>query len=355
MALLFSPFTIKNTTFKNRIVVSPMCQYSAIDGFATDWHLVHLGSRAVGGAGLVIQEATAVSPEGRITNEDLGIWKDEHIEKLQTITTFIKANGSVAGIQLAHAGRKASFDAPWSNNKRQLSEANNGWTVVAPSAIPFNEADNAPDALTTEGINKVINDFKNAAVRALKAGYEVLEIHAAHGYLLHEFLSPFSNKRNDDYGGTFENRIRILIEIIDAVNTVWSAESPLFVRISATEWTEGAWTENDSVKLALVLKQKGVDLIDCSTGGNIPHVKIPLVPGYQVPVAATIKQKAGIATGAVGLITSAEQAENILQNQQADLIFFARELLRDPYFPIHAAKALGVEITWPLQYERAKN
>lgn len=355
MALLFSPLTIKNTTFKNRIVVSPMCQYSAVDGFATDWHLVHLGSRAVGGAGLVIQEATAVSPEGRITNGDLGIWKDEHIEKLQTITSFIKANGSVTGIQLAHAGRKASFNAPWSSNKRQLTEANNGWAAVAPSAIPFNEADNAPEALTTEGIHNVINDFKMAAARAVKAGYEVLEIHAAHGYLLHEFLSPFSNKRTDDYGGSFENRIKILLEIIDAVNIVWPAENPLFVRISATDWTEGAWTENDSVKLALVLKQKGVDLIDCSTGGNIPHVKISLVPGYQVLFAAKVKQEAHIASGAVGLITTAEQAEDILQNQQADLIFFARELLRDPYFPINAAKALGVNIDWPLQYERAKN
>ena len=332
-----------------------MCQYSAVDGFATDWHLVHLGSRAVGGAGLVIQEATAVSPEGRITNEDLGIWKDEHIEKLQTITSFIKANGSATGIQLAHAGRKASFNAPWSNNKRQLTKANNGWAVVAPSAIPFNEADNAPEALTIEGIHNVINDFKMAAARAVKAGYEVIEIHAAHGYLLHEFLSPFSNKRTDDYGGSFENRIKILLEIIDAVNIVWPAENPLFVRISATDWTEGAWTENDSVKLALVLKQKGVDLIDCSTGGNIPHVKIPLVPGYQVSFAAKVKQEANISTGAVGLITSAEQAENILQNQQADLIFFARELLRDPYFPVHAAKALGIDVAWPLQYERAKN
>ncbi len=353
MALLFTPYTIRSITFKNRIVVSPMCQYSSEDGFANDWHLVHLGSRAIGGAALIIQEATAISPEGRISYGDMGIWKDEHIEKLRTITSFIHAHGAVAGIQLAHAGRKASFDKPWVSDK-QVLEGENSWEAVAPSAIPFYEGGKAPTELTVEGIEKVVTDFKAAAQRALAAGFKVIEIHAAHGYLINEFLSPFSNKRVDDYGGSFENRIRILLEIITAIQSEWPSELPLFVRISATEWTEGAWTIEDSVKLSMILKEKGVDLVDCSTGGNIPHVKIPLVAGYQVPFAEKIKRETGIATGAVGLITSAEQAEGILQNQQADLIFMARGSLRDPYFPLHAAKALGDDIDWPLQYARAK-
>ena len=353
MALLFSPYIIKSITFKNRLVISPMCQYSAEDGFANDWHLVHLGSRAVGGAGLIIQEATAVSPEGRITHGDLGIWKDEHIEKLRNITTFIKANGAIAGIQLAHAGRKASFNNPWTNAK-QLTAAENGWVAVAPSAIPFYEGDMAPKALTVESIKQVILDFKTATERALLAGYQVIEIHAAHGYLINQFLSPFTNKRTDEYGGSFENRVRLLLEITDAINLIWPVDLPLFVRISATEWTEGGWTETDSIKLAILLKNRGVDLIDCSTGGNIPHVKIALTPGYQVALAEQIKQKAEIATGAVGLITTAEQAETILQLQQADLIFIARASLRDPMFPLNAASKLGVEIDWPKQYARAK-
>lgn len=330
-----------------------MCQYSAEDGFATDWHLVHLGSRAVGGAALIIQEATAVSPEGRITHGDLGIWKDEHIDKFKVITSFIRENGAVAGIQLAHAGRKASFNKPWVSNN-QLTEKDNAWTAVAPSATPFYEGNIAPEALTLEGIQQVIADFTAATKRSLLAGYQVIEIHAAHGYLIHQFLSPFTNKRTDQYGGSFENRTRLLLEITDAINIIWPADLPLFVRISATEWMEGTWSPDDSVQLALLLKEKGVDVIDCSTGGNIPNVKIPLTLGYQVLFAEKIRLEAGIATGAVGLITSAEQAESILEKQQADLVFFARELLRDPYFPLHAAKNLGVDLDWPEQYARAK-
>jgi len=353
MSILFSPLTIKSITFKNRIVVSPMCQYSSQDGFANDWHLVHLGSRAVGGAALVIQEATAVSPEGRITYGDMGIWKDEHIEKLKAITAFIESQGAVGGIQLAHAGRKASFDIPWISND-EISSGDHSWQAVAPSAIPFYEGGTSPAALTADGIQKLVGDFAAAAKRALTAGFKVLEIHGAHGYLINEFLSPFTNKRTDAYGGSFTNRTRFLLDIVDAVQLVWPANLPLFVRISATEWTEGAWSENDSVQLAAILKAKGVDVIDCSTGGNIPHVRIPLTPGYQVPFAEKIKKESGVLTAAVGLITSAIQAEEILQKQQADLIFLAREMLRDPYFPLHAAKELGAAIEWPVQYQRAK-
>ena len=335
------------------MVVSPMCQYSSQDGFANDWHLVHLGSRAVGGAALVIQEATAVSPEGRITYGDMGIWKDEHIEKLQAITAFIESQGAVAGIQLAHAGRKASFDIPWISND-EITEGEHSWQAVAPSAIPFYEGGRTPAELTTDGIQKITGDFKAAATRALAAGFKVLEIHAAHGYLINEFLSPYSNKRTDEYGGSFENRIKFLLEIIESVQTVWRSNLPLFVRISATEWTAGAWDENDSVKLSAILKEKGVDVIDCSTGGNIPGVRIALTPGYQVSFAEKIKRETGILTGAVGLITTAQQAEDILQQGRADLIFMAREMLRDPYFALHAAKQLDTEIEWPVQYQRAK-
>lgn len=335
------------------MVVSPMCQYSSQDGFANDWHLVHLGSRAVGGAALVIQEATAVSPEGRITYGDMGIWKDEHIEKLQAITAFIESQGAVAGIQLAHAGRKASFDIPWISND-EITEGEHSWQAVAPSAIPFYEGGRTPAELTTDGIQKITGDFKAAATRALAAGFKVLEIHAAHGYLINEFLSPYSNKRTDEYGGSFENRIKFLLEIIESVQTVWRSNLPLFVRISATEWTAGAWDENDSVKLSAILKEKGVDVIDCSTGGNIPGVRIALTPGYQVSFAEKIKRETGILTGAVGLITTAQQAEDILQQGRADLIFIAREMLRDPYFALHAAKQLDTEIEWPVQYQRAK-
>jgi len=353
MSILLSPLTIKDITFKNRIVVSPMCQYSAVDGFANNWHLVHLGSRAVGGAGLIIQEATAISPEGRISAADAGLYLDAHIEKWKEITDFIKQHGTVAGIQLAHAGRKASSAVPWKGGK-QIKQAEGGWQTVAPSAIGFYETDEAPLALDKAGIEKVINDFKTATVRAIQAGYQLIEIHAAHGYLIHEFLSPLTNKRTDEYGGSFENRIRLLLEIIEAVKSVWPSTLPLFVRISATDWAEGGWNEQDSIQLAAVLKTRGIDLIDCSTGGTVPHVKIPVAAGYQVPFAASIKRETGIRTGAVGMITTAAQAETILQNQEADLIIVARQLLRDPYFPLHAAHELGDDVEWPVQYGRAK-
>jgi 2,4-dienoyl-CoA reductase-like NADH-dependent reductase (Old Yellow Enzyme family) len=353
MAKLFEPLTIKSVILKNRIAVSPMCQYSAEDGFMNDWHIVHLGSRAVGGAGLIIAEATAVSPEGRITYGDNGIWKDEHVINLHRITQFIHEQGAIAGIQLAHAGRKSSCDVPWKGGN-PISMSAGGWQTLAPSAIPFKEGSDIPLELSAQGIQKVIHDFKHAAQRALAAGFKLIEIHAAHGYLINEFLSPLSNKRTDEYGGSFENRIRILVNVINAIKTVWPENLPFFVRISASDWTEEGWTIDDSIRLSKLLKELGVDLMDCSSGGVVSHVKIPLQPGYQVPFAEKIKKEAGILTGAVGLITGAAQAEKILKNQQADLIFLAREFLRDPYFPLHAAKELGVDIKWPVQYERAK-
>lgn len=353
MSLLFTPLQIKNTTFKNRIAVSPMCQYSAEEGFAADWHLVHLGSRAVGGAALVIQEATSVSPEGRISAGDLGIWSDDHVPMLKRITDFIHTNGSIAGIQLAHAGRKASFDLPWKGSKC-VRESEGGWKPFAPSPIPFNEGDEIPFELTLEGIAEVKASFKAAALRSLKAGYRVIEIHAAHGYLLHQFFSPISNKRQDQYGGSFENRIRLLLEVIKEVQEVWPAENPLFVRISSTDWIAGGWTPEESVQLSAILNNAGVDLIDCSSGGLAPQQQTPVFAGYQVQFAEQIKNQTGILTGAVGLITEPEQAEAILQESKADLILLAREFLRDPYFPFHAARQLGDDVTWPVQYERAK-
>jgi len=329
-----------------------MCEYSSVDGFANDWHLVHLGSRAVGGAGLIITEATAVSPEGRITPDDLGIWKDEHIEGLKRITSFIEANGSIAGIQLAHAGRKASHSSPWKGG-RMLSIEDGGWETVGPDSIPFRESERPPIALDKSGIEKVTSDFVIATKRALQAGFKVIELHGAHGYLFHEFFSPLSNQRKDEYGGSFENRIRILIETVDGINEVWPEDLPFFVRLSASDWTEGGWTIEESVELSRILKTKGVDLIDSSSGGNIPHAKITVGPGYQVHFAEAIKKEAGILTGAVGMITTPEQAEEILANGKADVVIIAREFLRDPYFPLHAAKALGVDIKWPVQYERA--
>jgi len=353
MSILFSPIKIKNLTLKNRIVVSPMCQYSSVDGFANNWHLVHLGSRAVGGAGLIITEATAVSPEGRISIVDLGIWKDEHQEKLREIVDFVHANGAAIGVQLGHAGRKASFDVPW-ENPSQVSKENDGWDTVAPSAIQFNPKDKMPVALDLKGIEKVKADFKTATLRALQIGFDVVEIHAAHGYLLHQFLSPLSNQRTDEYGGSFENRIRLLLEVVAAVQEVWPAENPLFVRISATDWVSGGWNEDESVQLAKVLKEHGVDVIDTSTGGLSREQQIPVEPGYQVRFAEKIKQQTSIVTGAVGLITSAQQSETILQEGKADLIFMARELLRDPYFPLRGAKEMGDDVQWPSQYQRAK-
>jgi 2,4-dienoyl-CoA reductase-like NADH-dependent reductase (Old Yellow Enzyme family) len=354
MPHLFSPIKIKSIEFKNRIVVSPMCEYSSEDGFANDWHLVHLGSRAIGGAGLVFTEATAVSAEGRITNEDLGIYKDEHIEKLKHITDFIHEHSSVAGIQLAHAGRKASHQRPWDGGKQILPVAPGGWETFGPSAIAFTDGEVAPVELDKAGIEKVKNDFKVAAARALKAGFKVIELHGAHGYLIHEFLSPISNKRTDEYGGSFENRTRFLLEVLASVQEVWPDDLPVFVRISASDWTEGGWTGDDSSALAKILKGKGVDLIDCSSGGNVAGAKIPLSPGYQVPFAEKVRRETGVLTGAVGLITEALQADSIIQTGHADMVFFARELLRDPYFPLRAAHELKHEVKWPVQYERAK-
>lgn len=352
-ARLFSLLQIKSIILKNRIVISPMCQYSAEDGFANEWHLVHLGARAIGGAGLIIQEATAVSPEGRISPEDLGIWKDEHIEKYKQITSFILQENAMPGIQLAHAGRKASTSAPWQGH-RKLTPNENGWQTVAPSSIRFRDEESLPPAaLDKEGIRKVINDFKQAARRAHEACYKVLEIHAAHGYLIHQFLSPLCNQRKDEYGGSFENRCRLLMEVLEAVQTEWPNDLPLFVRISGTDWAAGGWEVEDSVRLAKLLKNKGVDVIDCSSGGAVSYQNIPTAPNYQVPISERIKTETGIHTGAVGLITNAHQAEEILEKGQADLIFFAREALRDPNIALTFAHELKADIIWPKQYERA--
>ncbi|WP_367772695.1 NADH:flavin oxidoreductase/NADH oxidase [Flavobacterium sp. WC2421] len=350
---LFSPLLIKNITLKNRIAISPMCQYSAIDGFANDWHLVHLGSRASGGAGLVIQEATAVSPEGRISPGDLGIWNDNQIEKYIQINQFIESQNAVPGIQLAHAGRKASVSAPWEGNKK-LDATQGGWQTVAPSAIGYHDNEASPVALDANGIQKVLSDFKSATKRSVQAGFKVMEIHAAHGYLLHQFLSPLSNLRTDEYGGSFENRIRFTLEVVAAVQTEWPKDLPLFVRISATDWADGGWNAEESVQLSKILKEKGVDLIDVSSGGAVSHQQIPLGPNYQVPFAERIKKETGILTGAVGLITEAHQAEEIVASGKADLVLFARESLRDPNLGLTFAHDLQVETVWPKQYERAK-
>jgi 2,4-dienoyl-CoA reductase-like NADH-dependent reductase (Old Yellow Enzyme family) len=354
MAKLFQPIIIKGVELRNRIVVSPMCEYSSEDGYANDWHLVHLGSRAVGRAGLIITEATAISPEGRITPGDLGIWKDEHIPELKHIVNFIESQEGVTGIQLAHAGRKASHHAPWQGGG-PLSKEEGAWQTLGPSPIPFKEGTPPPKEMDSNDIEKFLNDFRAATIRAVKAGFKVVEIHAAHGYLLHEFLSPLSNQRKDEYGGSFENRIRLLLQVVDKVKEVWPTDYPLFVRISATDWVDGGWTVDDSVKLSYELKDKGIDLIDCSSGGNVPGVKIPAGPLYQLPFAERIKQATGLLTGAVGIITTPHQAEEIISGQKADIILLARQFLRDPYFPLHAAKKLGVEIKWPVQYERAQD
>ncbi len=353
MPQLFTQLKIRSLTLKNRIVVSPMCQYSAEDGFANDWHLVHLGSRAVGGAGLVFSEAIAVSPEGRITPYDLGLWNDEQIEPLKRITQFIENQGSVPGIQLAHAGRKASVTEPW-NDDKLIPVAEGGWKTVAPSPIAFSDEKATPVELTVADIQRIVTNFKTATKRSLEAGFKIIEIHGAHGYLINEFMSPLSNARTDEYGGSFENRIRFLLEVIEAIRSEWPEEFPLFLRISASDWAEGGWTIEDSVRLAGIVKGKGVDLIDCSSGGVVSYAKIPAKPNYQVPFAEAVR-KAGILTGAVGIIVSAQQAEEILINNQADLIFMARELLRDAYFPLRAANELEYyDMQWPVQYERAK-
>lgn len=352
MANLFSPLTIRGVTLPNRLVVSPMCQYSSKDGFINDWHLVHLGSRAIGGAGLVFTEAVAVSPEGRISSGDLGLWDDKFIQGLSRITSFIKEHNSVPGIQLAHSGRKGSTTPPWHGIKK-MGKNVGGWSVISPSSIPYRDYEPLPEEITLSEINRLVADFTFGAQRAVEAGFDVIEVHAAHGYLIHEFLSPLSNKRTDDYGGSFENRIRFLLQVVEEIRKVIPKHLPLFVRISATDYVTGGWSVEESVELARVLNNIGVDLIDCSSGGIIPGVHIQTFPGYQVSFAAAIK-KTGILTGAVGLITDAHQAEEILNAGNADLIFMAREILRNPYFPIIAAEQLNVHSSWPQQYERAK-
>jgi len=350
---LFEPFKLREVTLGNRIVVSPMCQYSSTEGFANEWHFVHLGSRAVGGAGLILTEATAVLPEGRISPQDLGIWNDDHIEPLARIVRFIHEQGGVAGIQLAHAGRKASTYRPW-EGEGSVPETKGGWPrIVAPSPLAFADDYGTPDPLTEEGILEVVHAFEEAARRATEGGFRVLEIHAAHGYLLHQFLSPLSNRRADRYGGSFDNRSRVLHEVIRAVRKKWPERLPLFVRISATDWAEGGWDIEQSVELSRNLYQLGVDLIDCSSGGSLPRVPIPSGPGYQTAFAERIRRETGISTAAVGMVTAPPQADHIIRNGQADLVVLARELLRDPYWPLKAARELGHPIAWPAQYLRA--
>ena len=350
---LFSPLTIRDITFRNRIGVSPMCQYSCEDGYVTDWHLVHLGSRAVGGAGLVLTEAAAIEPRGRISPADLGIWDDDHIAGLRRLVGFIKAHGAAAGVQLAHAGRKASTAPPWKGG-RGLTPDEGGWIVAGPGAIAFDDRSPVPEALDRDSIHAVVAAFGAAARRAREAGFDVVEIHAAHGYLLHEFLSPISNTRTDDYGGSYDNRMRMLKQVCTAVRKEWPKTHPLFVRVSATDWIEGGWQPEDTVALAHHLSSYGVDLIDCSSGGIAPGVTIPAGPGYQVPFSARIKDTVPTLTAAVGMITSPAQADQIIRTDQADLVLLAREMLRDPYWPLHAARALGHDIPWPDQYLRAK-
>lgn len=353
MSALFTPLTLRNLTLRNRIGVAPMCQYSAVDGVASDWHLVHLGAFATGGVGLVISEATAVLPEGRISPADLGIWSDAQVPMLRRITDFLHAQGAVAGIQLAHAGRKASTKRPW-DGSGMVAEADGGWPVVGPSAIPFSPDYPQPRAMTPDDIARVIAAFTNAARRALAAGFRVAEVHAAHGYLLNQFLSPLTNARTDDYGGSFDNRIRLTCEVSAAVRAVWPDEWPVFVRLSATEWADGGWSLDDSVQLAVRLKALGIDLIDASSGGNVVHQRIEVRPGYQVPFAARIRHDAAIATAAVGLITGAAQANDIVAAGDADLVLLAREMLRQPHWALQAAHELGATGDWPSQYLRAR-
>jgi 2,4-dienoyl-CoA reductase-like NADH-dependent reductase (Old Yellow Enzyme family) len=349
---LFEPLQQRSVAFRNRLAVSPMCQYSARDGMPDDWHLVHLGSRAVGGAAAVIAEATAIAPEGRISPADTGIWNDAQADAWARIAGFIEAQGAVAGIQLAHAGRKASTHAPWLG-RGAVPAQDGGWVPVAPSALAFDAHYAQPRALDRAGIARVIEDFALAARRSLKAGFRLLEVHAAHGYLLHQFLSPLSNRREDDYGGSFQNRVRLVCEVLDAVRHEWPQELPVWVRISATDWADGGWDIEQSVALSRLLAGHGVDLVDVSSGGLVPDVEIPLEPGYQAPFAARIRREAGIATGAVGLITDAQYADALVATGEADMVLLARELLRDPYFPQRAARQLGAEMPVPVQYQRA--
>ncbi len=353
---LFQPFDLRSVRLRNRIVMSPMCMYSCTnrDGMAGPWHLVHLGSRAVGGTGLIFTEATAVTPEGRISPEDLGIWNDAQAEALEPIVSFIVQNGGVAGIQLAHAGRKASTHRPWDTEHGQVAPTSGGWIPYAPSAVPFDARDTTPTELSGQDIHSVIAAFRASAHRAVDIGMRVIEVHAAHGYLIHEFLSPLSNRRTDEYGGTLENRMRLLVEIVDVIRAEIPDRLPLAVRMSSTDWMEPeGWTLDDTVTTAQVLKEHGVDLIDCSSGGNAVSPTIPLGPGYQVPFAGRVRAEAGIATGAVGLITTPQQAEDIIASGEADLVFLARALLRDPYWAKHAATSLGGEVPWVDQYLRA--
>lgn len=349
---LFEPLTIRSVTLRNRIGVSPMCQYACEDGFATDWHLVHLGSRAVGGAGLVMVEATGVEHRGLISPFDMGIYKDEHVAPLARIAAFLKQQGSVAAIQLAHAGRKGSTRRPWEGGA-VVAESEGGWQTVAPSAVPFRPEDRVPAELSRDQIQQVIESFRTATRRAHLAGFQVVEIHSAHGYLLHQFLSPLSNFRRDEYGGSFDNRVRLLMEVAVAVRADWPENLPLFVRISSTDWVEGGWTIDDSVELARRLITVGVDLIDCSSGGAALQAQIPLGPGYQVPFAERIRRETGALTAAVGLITTAPQASEVIASGRADLVLLAREFLRDPYFPLHAAQSLGAAVDPPVRYGRA--
>lgn len=347
---LLSPLTIRGITLRNRIVMSPMCQYSAADGLASDWHLVHLGSRAVGGVALVMVEATAVSPDGRISPGDLGIWGDQHVEPMARIARFVHAQGAVAGIQLAHAGRKSSREPPWKGGGSLKTPEVGGWTVVGPSPVPFAEGDPVPEPLDEPGIDRIVVAFETAAHRALAAGFRLIELHAAHGYLLHEFLSPLSNRRTDRYGGCLEHRMRLVLRVAERLRQVLPETVPLFVRISATDWVDGGWDIEQSVVLAMHLKELGVDLIDVSSGGLVPTARVPVGKGYQVPLARRIRDETGSMTGAVGLITEPRHANEIVTGGDADLVFLARELLRDPYWALRAQQELGVELSWPTPY-----
>ncbi|MCL4821003.1 MAG: NADH:flavin oxidoreductase/NADH oxidase [Vicinamibacteria bacterium] len=352
-AHLFAPFTQRSVTLRNRVGISPMCQYSSVDGRANDWHLAHLGARAIGGAGLVCVEATAVSPEGRISPHDMGLWDDAQVEPLARIAAFVEAHGAVSAIQLAHAGRKASVARPW-DGSGFLAPSAGGWQTVAPSALPFREGDGVPRALDAGGLQEVVADFAQAARRARRGGFRVAEIHGAHGYLLHQFLSPLSNRREDGWGGDFDGRVRLALAVAEAVRSEWPAELPLWFRVSATDWAEGGWSADETVELARRLHARGVDLVDCSSGGLVPHAKIPLGPGYQVPFARRVRAEAGVATAAVGLITEPAQADAIVRTGDADVVLIARASLRDADWPRHAAAVLGQPLpTAPPQYQRA--
>lgn len=353
MSQLFTPLTLRELSIRNRIFVSPMCQYSSREGMPSDWHLVHLGSRAVGGAGLVMVEASAVSPQGRISPDDSGMWNSEHAKAFAPIARFISEQGAVPAIQLAHAGRKASTDLPWKGSG-PLDAKNRGWQTIAPSALSFAPGHPVPREATAQDLEITLGQFASAARRSVEAGFQVVEIHMAHGYLLHEFLSPISNRRTDDFGGSLENRLRFPLRVVQAVRDIWPEHLPVFVRISASDWMEGGWDLGQTLELARRLKLIGIDLIDCSSGGLAPEAAPPFGPGFQTPFASAVREQVGIATGAVGFITDAAQAEQIVSTGLADAVFLARGMLRDPYWPLHAAKALGVDVGWPLQYERAK-